>query len=126
MARILVIDDDAQLRAVIRRILEPSGHEVALAGNGLEGAQMCRERGADLVLLDIHMPVANGMETLILLADIAPSLRIIVISGGSQSFDLDLLGSARLLGARSTLPKPFTRQELLDAVGRALAEPGAA
>jgi DNA-binding NtrC family response regulator len=119
--RILVVEDEASLADVLRRVLERSGHEVRVAATGLEGARQYREQAADLALIDIHMPEMDGLELLVQFRTIAPTMPVIVMSGGTQTRGLDLLADARLLGAFATLAKPFSIDELLGAVGRALA-----
>ena len=121
MTRILVVEDEAGLADVIRRVLERSGHEVRVAATGLEGARRYREQAADLALIDIHMPEMDGLELLVQFRAIAPRMPVIVMSGGAQTGGLDLLADARLLGAFATLAKPFSIDELHGAVGRALA-----
>jgi DNA-binding response OmpR family regulator len=120
MARILIIDDEASLRDILARLLEHEGHEVFTAGDGVEGLQRWREHGAAVVILDIHMPRSDGIETLVQLRGLAPGLPVIVISGGDQTRALGLLGDARLLGAIRTLAKPFSFSELTAAVNLAL------
>jgi CheY-like chemotaxis protein len=124
VALILVMDDDAGVRRSLERVLLSRGHEVLLAADGGQGLRTWRERGADLVLLDIHMPDTDGIEVLVQLRGQAPSLPVIVISGGDQTRHLDLLGDAQLLGASAVLRKPFTLDELVGAVERAVTPPG--
>jgi CheY-like chemotaxis protein len=81
MARILIIDDETALRDVLARLFEREGHEVCTAGDGVEGLQLWREQGAAVVILDIHMPRSDGIETLVQLRALAPALPVIVISG---------------------------------------------
>jgi DNA-binding response OmpR family regulator len=126
MARILVVDDEVSLRDVLARLLEREGHEVLTAGDGVEGLRLWRERGAAVVILDIHMPRSDGIETLVQLRALAPALPVIVISGGDQTRALGLLGDARLLGATRTLAKPFSLSELTAAVNSVLGDGGAA
>jgi CheY-like chemotaxis protein len=123
MAHILVVDDDPAIRRALERILEAGGHVVVLASDGGEAMRVWREKGADLVFLDIHMPVADGIEALIQFKALDPELPVIVMSGGDQTGYLDLLGDASLLGARMTMRKPFTQREVLEAVARALDKP---
>jgi two-component system chemotaxis response regulator CheY len=119
--RILVVDDEAGLGDALRRVLERNGHEVRVAVSGLEGARRYREQPADLAIIDIHMPEMDGLELLVQFRTVAPAMPVIVMSGGAQTGGLDLLGDARLLGAFATLAKPFSIDELLGAVARALA-----
>ena len=121
MPRILVVDDNAGLADVVRRVLERDGHEVRVAVTGLESARRYREQAADLAIVDIHMPVMDGLELLVQFRAIAPEMPVIVMSGGVQTGGLNLLADARLLGAFATLAKPFSVDELLGAVARALA-----
>ena len=126
MPRILVVDDNAGLADVVRRVLERDGHEVRVAVSGLEGARRQREQAADLAIVDIHMPGMDGLELLVQFRAIAPEMPVIVMSGGVQTGGLNLLADARLLGAFATLAKPFSVDELLCVVARALPpKPGA-
>jgi DNA-binding NtrC family response regulator len=125
MARILVIDDEVQLRSVVRRILERAGHEVVEAGDGEAGLKLHRERGADLVLADIFMPGRDGIELIRDLKAEAPGTKIIVMSGGGRRGNLDLLDDARLLGATRALRKPFELAALVALVRDVLGEPPA-
>jgi DNA-binding NtrC family response regulator len=120
MARILVVDDEIGIRAAIRRALERAGHEVILAVDGLEAARLIREAGADLALIDIHMPNMDGIELLISFQAVAPTMPVVVMSGGDLG-RTGLLTDATLMGATGILTKPFTLVELRDTVTRALA-----
>jgi len=126
MARILIIDDEAALRDILARLLEREGHEVFTAGDGVDGLRLWREHGAAVVILDIHMPRSDGIETLVQLRALAPELPVIVISGGDQTRTLGLLSDARLLGATRTLAKPFSLSELTAAVNGVLGVGGEA
>jgi len=121
MARILVVDDNADLREVLRRALERAGHQVVLAIDGARGARAWRESGADLALVDIHMPDMDGIELLVQLRVLAPRLPVVMMSGGDQTQWLDLLQDTTLLGAAGVLAKPFTLDELFGVVARVLA-----
>src|SRR5260370_6370769 len=65
MVRILVIDDDADMRAMLEQTLNSAGHEVALAADGREGVEQYRREPADLVITDIYMPHQEGLDTII-------------------------------------------------------------
>jgi DNA-binding response OmpR family regulator len=116
MARILVIDDMAPVRATWRDILEDAGHEVFDAPDGEKGLTLATREPIDLVLTDLFMPDKDGIETIRELRRTRPEIRIIAISGniarGGQSF----LRMARNLGADYTLSKPIEQQQLVAAV----------
>jgi DNA-binding response OmpR family regulator len=116
VARILVIDDDEQIRAMLRRVLEGSGYEVSEACHGLEGLQRYRATPADIVITDIAMPEKDGLETILELRRASPDVQIIAISGGSWGGFVDYLDLARRFGAQWTLPKPLDPTELLETV----------
>jgi CheY-like chemotaxis protein len=119
MPRILLIDDEKVLRQMIRLMLERSGHEVEEAADGDEGLRAFRERRADVVLCDLFMPGREGMETITELR--RAGARVVAMSGGGVVGAMGLLDVAVAMGACSALPKPFGRQQLLDAVAGALA-----
>lgn len=123
MSRILVIDDDALLRGAIRVALESAGYEVIEAGDGAAGLQLYRERGVDLLLVDLFIPEPDGLEVIRAVRAEAPDARIIAMSGGG-SLKLDLLAAAQAFGAARALWKPFVPSVLLDAVRDVLAERG--
>jgi two-component system nitrogen regulation response regulator NtrX len=123
--RILVVDDDPSIRSALGKLLTTAGHEVIPAENGAEATRRWRELGADLVILDIFMPVMDGLETLAALRAHAPSLPIIVMSGGGAT-GMDLFYEAKLLGANWTIAKPFTVAGMMALVNSALTDPGAA
>jgi DNA-binding response OmpR family regulator len=117
MARILIIDDDVEFGIFLQEILEHAGYEVVVAHNGREGVADYEAMSIALVITDILMPEQEGLETIALLRRINPQLKIIAMSGGGQTGRLDFLYVAATLGVQRTLHKPFTRQELLEAVG---------
>ena len=119
MARILVIDDDADMRALLDEMLTAGGHEVAQAGDGREGVAKYRTDGADLVITDLCMPNQEGLETIIELRRDFPKVVIIAMSG--KTFARAMLTIATRLGAVEVLMKPFQPAEMLDAVARVLA-----
>ena len=116
MIRILVIDDEAPVRDMLRQTLERAGYEVADAGAGRQGVVQLRQQPADLVITDILMPEQEGIETIRMLRKEFPQVKILAISGGGKKGKLDILPIAQTFGAHYTLTKPFERKDLLDAV----------
>jgi len=117
VARILVIDDEMDIRSLVSRILKQEGHDVIEAADGNEGVRLFRENLPDLLITDIIMPEKEGLETIMELRRDFPNVRTIAISGGGKALDRDTcLQFAKSLGVNRTLAKPFSRQELLDAV----------
>ncbi len=120
--RILVVDDDPHLRTVLVRVLEAAGYPARAAPDGVTAMRLHREQPADLVLTDLFMPDKDGIELLLELQGLDPGLPVIVMSGETAEH-LTSLADARMLGAVRTLQKPFTTQELLDTIARALRPP---
>lgn len=114
MDRILVIDDNAELRTIFGAMLESAGYEVTLAPGGHEGLDHYRAHFPDLVITDLFMPGMDGFETISRLTAEFPSAKIIAMSGHEQAGDM--LAIARQLGASETLQKPFSAGKLLAAV----------
>ncbi len=116
MAKILVVDDEELARFTIRDILETAGHQVEEATNGVEALAIQSASPFDLVITDIIMPEKEGVETIIELKQLYPSLKIIAISGGGRTRNLDFLKLGKDLGADSILPKPFSDDDLMEQV----------
>lgn len=122
MAHILIIDDDDNLRAVLRRVLESEGHVVSAACDGREALRVFGS-SVDLVITDMLMPEMDGLETIGALKKRVAGLPIIGMSGGGQIRPEEYLNVATILGADRTLIKPFSHSALLDAIAELLAEP---
>jgi CheY-like chemotaxis protein len=120
MARILLIDDNDAVRAMLRDTLEDAGHTVIEARNGSEGLERFQHANADLVITDVIMPEKNGLEVLMALRTSDPRVKIIAISGADGGEDY--LDSARLMGAAKVLLKPFTSEELIVTINKLLPE----
>jgi DNA-binding response OmpR family regulator len=123
MARILIIDDEEQIRTMLKRVLEREGHETMAASNGRLGMRIHLKDPADLVITDIIMPEQEGIETIIKLRRESPRTKIIAISGGGDVGAEGYLAMAGKLGAQVTLQKPFGLEEILMAVRNLLATP---
>lgn len=116
MPSILIIDDDDSLRDSLRRTLHKEGYRIMEASEGRRGLKQLERQPADLILLDMFMPEKDGLETIGELRRTHPGIRIITMSGGGFKGTVDVLPVAKKLGVRRTLAKPFTREQLLDAV----------
>ena len=123
MATVLLIDDDESLRTVAGDVLRCAGHTVVEARNGKEGLKLFEHVGADLVITDIVMPEAEGLEVLMTLRNKQPPVRIIAMSGGGTQSAKEYLHIAELMGAAKTLAKPFSNEALLTLIDDLLAEP---
>ena len=116
MRRILVIDDHAEIRELLRLTLEAAGYDVAVALDGREGLEIQRRRPAELVITDIFMPEQEGLETIQELRQQSPRPKIIAMSGGGQLGTLEYLPAAKEFGADRTIDKPFDCEAMLAAV----------
>jgi DNA-binding response OmpR family regulator len=125
MARILIIDDEDQPRHMLQQALRRAGHEVIEARDGNEGLQRFQEAPADLVITDILMPEKEGLETIMDLRRVFPAVKIIAVSGGGRTGNLNFLDIAQRLGAQRTLQKPFGVHAMLAVVHELLQEQSA-
>ena len=123
MTRVLVVDDDADVRAVTRLMLANAGVTVVEADDGTTGIRVFRDVGADLVLCDLFMPGIDGIEVIGELRGEFPGVKIVAMSAGGFGGRLDLLTVARCVGAVEILQKPFTQEALLETVERVLRLP---
>lgn len=121
MAKILVVDDRAEIRSVLRRILERHGHAVTLAKNGQEAIERFQAEQPDITILDLFMPIMNGFDALFILRQECPEAKVIAVSGGGSNMGMDALREAADLGAQVTLQKPIPPKALIDAVASLLA-----
>ena len=119
MARILVIDDEPDMRMLLEQILKSAGHEVILAADGREGVMRHRTCPADLVITDLYMPNQDGMKTIREFRIDFPEVAIIAMSGGANAGTILFL--AQHFASVEILQKPFAADELLATVAKALA-----
>lgn len=116
MKRILVVDDEAQIRTMLTQMLELEGYTVQAAENGEEGLALVGRYPFDLVITDMIMPVKDGLKFIMELIRDYPDLRILAISGGGAIKAERYLTMAGYLGDIATLEKPFKREALLELV----------
>jgi len=122
MARILIIDDEPQIRSMLKLMLEREGYEVVEAPDGVEGIKVYRQSPADLIITDLIMPNKDGIGMIIDLKKEFPDVNIIAMSGGGLNKPEGYLKGAKKLGAACTLTKPIDREEMLRAVKDILKE----
>lgn len=119
MSQILLIEDDANVRDVMRQLLEALGHEVRTACDGDEGLEQFRLEPTPIVVTDLLMPQKEGLETIRELRELQDDVRILAISGGGVMMQADsILDLAVRLGADEVLPKPFGSAQLSEALDR--------
>ena len=122
--RILLIDDNAGFRELVRIMLSNEGYSVAVTEDAVEGGKAMLAGQHDLVILDIEMPFMNGFELLSAMrADPSTAaLKVIIVSGTK---DLETLIKAEQLGVVDYLVKPVTRERLLESINASLKRTGA-
>ena len=116
MARILVVDDDEQIRIMLEMALSRDSHEVVTAENGAVASVRQNERPADVVIMDIIMPEKEGFETIIEFRREYPKTKIIAISGGGRLGPDQYLKLAKTMGADFIFEKPLQIARLREAI----------
>lgn len=122
--RILVVDDEKPVRETLAALLRKEGYNVVVAEGGHSAVEAIEVFTFDAVIVDIFMPGMNGLETIRVFRTGAPVVPIIAMSGyasGSGFVDTDFFRTAMNYGATCCLRKPFSREQLLDAIAFCLA-----
>jgi DNA-binding response OmpR family regulator len=121
MARILVADDDEDIRMLVVMRLQHSGHDVAQAGDGASAVESCRNEAPDLVVLDLMMPGMNGLDACrTIRSDPALSKTpVILLTAKAQSSDVE---AGLAAGADDYITKPFSPRDLAERVDALLAQ----
>lgn len=114
--KILIIDDDVLIRAIVRLWLEREGFEVHEAENGRKGVEAHRALPVDLVICDLIMPVQEGIETITQFREEFPGIGIIAISGGGKIGPDSYLAVAKQLGAWKVFTKPLDMTAITSAL----------
>jgi CheY-like chemotaxis protein len=125
VARVLVIDDEPDVRWLLRLSLERIGHEVLLAEDGLRGVAMAQRQKPDIIVVDLMMPVMDGYGVLDALAKDARTSHLPVLVLTAKALPEDQARSVEA-GARRFLTKPFDPEELAEELARVLADDQAA
>lgn len=109
---ILVVDDDALVRAMLCENLRDCGYDILEAANGYEAMDALKQNALPaLVVTDIVMPKKQGIETIIEIKALYPFIKLLAISGGGGSKAIDFLSKATQVGADAVLAKPFNMVE---------------
>jgi CheY-like chemotaxis protein len=125
MARVLVIDDHKDSRDLMAAMLATAGHESLLAGDGDEALALLEREAVDVALVDIFLPVKDGIEVIQEIRRDFPGIKIVAVSAGwgpstrasaGKYCDLHVLKRARDVGAEGALPKPLSKDALLTLV----------
>lgn len=123
---VLVIEDDPIMLRNLAQWFRQAGSTVLLAQDGVEGLAMFEQFRPHVVVTDIIMPNREGVETLMAIKAQAPHVKVLAISGGGRLGSVDVLNTARTLGADGVLAKPFRSAEVIAAVLRLLTPGGQA
>jgi DNA-binding NtrC family response regulator len=121
MSSILLVEDDDQVRTLLKLLLTNAGYLVCEARNGKGVNDLYQQHQPDLVITDLIMPEKEGLELIMELRSRDPKLKIIAMSGGGLGSTVKYLPMAQKLGAQFTLAKPFDNDEFLATVRMALA-----
>jgi len=115
MAKILIIDDEKGVRDAVEAVAAAAGHETRSATDGRQGLAEFARFQPDLVVTDVLMPEKEGIETIIDLRKLNPTLPILAISGGGRVGNMSFLTMAERFGATQTMAKPFSTAQLMAA-----------
>lgn len=114
--RILISDDDPIIRKLLFEVLSSDGHQVTVTENGLQALKEAQKQPFDLVFMDVHMPIMNGLETLISIRNLYPEMAVAMM----DSYPDQLVREAESRGALTCIHKPFD----LDEIRRVIEEVG--
>ncbi len=116
MTRVLIVDDAAFMRMMIKDILEKNGYDVvAEANNGIKAVEMYKREKPDVVTMDITMPDMDGIEAVKAIREFDPAAKIIMCSAmGQQSMVMDAIRA----GAKDFVVKPFQPDRVLEAISK--------
>ena len=112
---VLIVDDEPDIRLILKTLLEMMGHTVLSAENGKEGLTLFEENEPDLVITDLVMPVMSGLDLIYAIRIGGRATPIIAISGGGAAAG-DILVEAEFAGADTVLAKPFLTSHIRAAI----------
>ena len=117
--RILVVDDEEQMRDLLAKVLERKGYQVSVCGDGTEALALLEREPADLVVTDVRMPGLNGMEALRAIKELNPEIVVLIMTAFGS---IDQAVQAVKEGAYDYINKPFKIDEILLTIEKALEE----
>jgi len=117
MAKILIVDDDSQLRQSFEKLLKQEGHEVRVAASGEAGVEAVKQASPDLVIMDMRMPGMTGLEAYQQMHTIDPCLTVIIMTAYGTT---EIAIEATRMGAYDYILKPFDIPEMLMLISQAL------
>ncbi len=116
MAGILVVEDDDDLRIMLKESLERRKHKITEASNGREALNKFKSSITDLVITDLLMPEQDGIGLILELRKIKPGIKVVAISGGGKIGPSNYLDMAKALGADAVFPKPFNLMQFIEEI----------
>ena len=122
MAGILIVEDDKDLREMLKTSLSMRKYTVFEASNGKEALQRFKPAITDMVITDLIMPDEDGLKVIMKIKEIKPLIKIIAISGGGKAGPGNYLNLAKALGADEIFSKPFSVNELIKKIAELLKE----
>lgn len=125
MARILIADDQEDFGRILQQALTGAGHETRLVRDGTEAITALKAALVEVAIVDLYMPGKDGIETILEIRRLFPSVKIIAITGSAPQTGGAILVMAQKLGAHLALSKPFSVEQILAAVGSLLPRPAA-
>jgi CheY-like chemotaxis protein len=111
--KILVADDDPIIRKLLFQVLTSDGHEVTITENGLEASKQAQKQAFELVFMDVHMPIMNGLEALLSIRKLCPEVAVVMM----DSYPDQLVRQAESRGALTCIHKPFDLNEIRKVIG---------
>ncbi len=120
MPGVLIVEDERELREMLKLSLIRRNYSVIEASNGKEAILHFKPTLTDIVITDLIMPEEDGLKVIMKLREMKPTLKIIAISGGGKAGPGNYLNLAKALGADSVFSKPFSVNDLITAIEKLL------
>jgi DNA-binding NtrC family response regulator len=118
--RLILADDNKDFRDMLKAVLKEAGYEVLTAANGIQALRLCDTHEIGAAIVDLVMPEKEGLETIVEMSRRFPHIKTIAITGGGRGPSKVYLETARRLGARAALAKPFAVSSLLHVINELL------